>query len=89
MSDIGSSVMASTSVSSTNRAAKASTRRPFSPIRALAASMSARTSSIGTCDPLQRAAGLGAAGQHHVRSALDELDHPVDAVDRERGGRWP
>ena len=37
---------------STNRAAKARTRRPCSPIRALAASMSARASAIGTCTPL-------------------------------------
>ena len=52
VSDIGSSVIACISSSPTRRAAKASTRRPFSPIRAFAASIPARTSSIGTCEPL-------------------------------------
>ena len=37
----------------------------------------------------QRATGLGAAGQHHVRAALDQLDDAIGRVDRERGGRWP
>ena len=48
VSDIGSEPIASSSSSSTNRAANASTRRPCSPIRSLAASMSDRISSIGT-----------------------------------------
>ena len=46
--DMGSPVMRDSSASSMNLAANASTRRPCRPIRSLAASMSARTSSMGT-----------------------------------------
>ena len=49
---IGSLVIVGISCSSMNRAAKASTRRPFSPIRAFAASMSAWTCSTGVCAPV-------------------------------------
>ena len=52
VSDIGSCTITSSSSSATRRAAKASTRRPCSPMRALAASRSACTSAIGTCEPL-------------------------------------
>ena len=48
---------------------------PSRPIRSLAASSSPRASSIGTCVAAQRAAGTAAPGQHHVRCALDQLDH--------------
>ena len=52
VSDIGSAAIWPVCASSTSRAAKASTRRPFSPIRAFAASMPARACSIGTWLPL-------------------------------------
>jgi hypothetical protein len=47
-SDIGSSVIAWISPSPTKRAAKASTRRPFWPIRSLSASMPVRACAIDT-----------------------------------------
>ena len=52
VSDIGSAAIASSSPSSTKRAAKASTRSPFSPMRSFASSIPVRASSIGTCEPL-------------------------------------
>ena len=36
-----------------------------------------------------RAAGPAAAGQHHVGSALDQLDDPFAVRRRAPGGRWP
>ena len=51
-SDIGFAAISWSSPSSTKRAAKARTRRPFSPMRSFAASMPERVSSIGTCEPV-------------------------------------
>jgi hypothetical protein len=48
VSDIGSSVIAGVSSSPTSRAAKARTRKPFSPILVFADSIPARARSIGT-----------------------------------------
>ena len=43
--------------------------------------MPARASSIGTCEPLSGPPGRGAAGQHDVGAALDQLDHALGPVD--------
>ena len=89
MSDIGSSAIAGSSSSSTNRAAKASTRRPFSPIRSFAASIPERASAIGTCEPLSGPPEMAAAREHDVGAALDELDHALRPVHGARGGTSP
>ena len=81
VSDIGSAVIAAVSSSSMSRAAKASTRRPFSPICRLAASMPARACSIGTWTPLSGPPAMRAPGEDDVGAALDQLDHVVGAVD--------
>ena len=78
---IGSAFIASTSSSAIRRVANASTRRPFSPMRALAASSSARTSAIGTCEPLSGPPDSRAAIEHDVGAALDQLDDVLDPVD--------
>ena len=81
MSDIGSSAIASSSSSSTKRAANASTRRPCSPIRSFAASMPGARLVDRHLRAAQRAARRRAAREHDVGAALDELDHALGAVD--------
>ena len=85
VSDIGSSVTAASSSGVTSRAANASTRRPFSPIRTLAASMSARAWSMGTCAPLS---GPPACEQRAITTSGAPFTSSMTCSTPSSGKRW-
>ena len=83
--DMGSSVTASRSVSSMSRTANASTRRPFSPISSLAASMPARASSIGDLGSAQGAPWLE---QRASTTSGPPLTSSINRSPSSTGIRW-
>ena len=83
--DIGSAVIAASSSSSTSRAAKASTRSPSPPIRALAASIPGSASSIGAWSGLS---GPPARVQRASTTSGPPLTSATTRSTPSRGSRW-